>query len=55
MRIRTRMLAIERIWTHLLFGGSGTCWEISSGLKDQIKGTYYITVDTFFETLGDLN
>ena len=39
----------------LAFGGSGTRWEVSSGLKDRLKGACHAAVDAFFETLGDLN
>jgi hypothetical protein len=41
----------------IAFDGSGTLWEVQgvlSGLKDRLKGTCHIAVDTFFETLGDL-
>ena len=41
----------------IAFSDSGILWKVQgvlSGLKDWLKGIYYIIIDIFFETLGDL-
>ena len=33
------------------FGSNGIRWEVSDNLKTCLKGTFHITVDTFFNAL----
>jgi hypothetical protein len=35
----------------LAFGGSGAPWELSSDLKDRLKGACHVAVDAFFDAL----